>query len=102
MSITEMEFACQTITKKGKVYKYDDLKCQMADAKKYDTKEPTFYVANYLANGEFLKHNEAFFIKASDLKSPMAGNVAAFRTEDEATKIAYEKGGERIELKDAF
>jgi copper chaperone NosL len=104
MTIMEGNFSAQSVTSKGKVYKYDDLRCQMNDIKRNASiqKQTVHYVANYLNGEEFLEHGQSFFVMAADFNSPMAGNVAAFKTETDAKELAEQKGGQPIMLQDAF
>ncbi len=104
MTIMEENFACQTITSKGKVYLYDDLKCQIKEKRSNEKsfKGAQFYVSNYLDDGAFLVSEKAFFIESSEFKSPMAGNVAAVATQSEAEILASEKKGKIISIENAF
>jgi copper chaperone NosL len=104
MTIMEENFACQTITKKGKVYVYDDLKCQIKEKRSNERSlsGAQFYVSNYLDDGAFLAFEQAFFIESSEFKSPMAGNIAAVATQSEAEVLASEKNGKVISIVNAF
>lgn len=99
MTILDENFVAENVTAKGRVYKYDDLKCWALDRKKPDAQG---YVVNYYHPETFLKTDAAYFVKAVSLKSPMAGNVAAVATMEEAQKLAQEHNGEIIALSDAF
>ena len=59
-------------------------------------------MANFLNEVEFILHENATFVSAADLKSPMAGNVAAVLTQSEAEILSTEKNGEIIEIANAF
>lgn len=104
MTIMSENFACQTITPKGKVYNYDDLKCQMTAFKNESEKlkESTMFVGNFLNGGEYIEHSKAIFVKANAFKSPMAGNIAAVKSQSEAEKLAKEKDGVIVEISNAF
>ena len=102
MTIMEENFAGETITPKGKVFKYDDLKCLIMDrnARSKKLNGATFYIANYLNGPEFIPLSKAILVEAPALKSPMAGNVAAVNTREEAEKLVREKEGEIVALAD--
>ena len=102
MTIMSQNFSCQTVTKKGRVYKYDDLKCQVLDAERNGSKSDALYVANYLNETEFILHKDAQFVFAAKFTSPMAGNVAAVLTQSEAEVLMAEKEGEIISIENAF
>lgn len=102
MTIMEENFAGEAVTPKGKIYKYDDLKCLLIDkdarSKKLDGS--AYYIANYFNGPEFLELSKAVLVEAPSLKSPMAGNVAAIKTKQEAEKLAEEKEGQIVDLED--
>ncbi|MBP9185510.1 MAG: nitrous oxide reductase accessory protein NosL [Bacteroidia bacterium] len=81
MTITDAKFASQLVTAKGRVYKFDDVKCMT----NYKTAQPqavttNFYVADFLNPSSFLLINKATLINSENIKSPMGGGIAAFAT----------------------
>ncbi|WP_028950049.1 nitrous oxide reductase accessory protein NosL [Sulfurihydrogenibium subterraneum] len=93
MVITDIKFAAETITKTGKIYKYDSIECAGADylAKKDSIKH--VYVPNYLNPNEFLEAEKAYYLISDNLRSPMGLNVSAYKSLDDAQKMQKEKGG---------
>ena len=75
MTIAEEHFAAELITQKGRVYKFDDIACLIAFRKENMDKT-------------------AFYIKSPELRSPMAGNIAAFKTEAEVQEYNSQLKGE--------
>ena len=89
MTISDGKLASEIVTKKGRVYKFDDVKCMLgykAENKQVDCKE--IYVNDYLADNVLIPANTAFYIKSDEVKSPMNGNIAAFKTKADAEKYA--------------
>lgn len=92
MSISDGHFGSEIITKKGRVYKFDDMGCMLH----YISENEQGNVAAYYIN-DFSKENvlidatKAWFIHHESLKSPMGGNIAAFADKADAQKIADEK-----------
>lgn len=81
MSIVEDKYAAETVTSKGKVYKYDDISCMIRHHRTMENKDFAFQVVNNFGNPEeFLDVEKAFFIQSDQYSSPMGGNTAAFRT----------------------
>lgn len=81
MTIIDKRYASETVTKKGKVYKFDDIIC----LRKYmsDNNFPTdgllIFVADYSnPDGKFLEAKHAMYIHHEIFKSPMNGGYAAF------------------------
>jgi len=85
MTITDAHFGTEIITKKGKVFKFDDISCM----KKFKEDNPlteikAHYVHNFLSNNELIPAENAFYLEGGSLHSPMGGNIAAFKTTKEA------------------
>ena len=85
MTISDKRFGAELITKKGKVYKFDDGHCLLAfmQSKKVAKIDmAAVYYSNFIGNNELLNAEKAFFLQSPQLKSPMNGNIAAFAHED--------------------
>ncbi|MHB8259206.1 MAG: nitrous oxide reductase accessory protein NosL [Bacteroidia bacterium] len=99
MTISDARFGVEVITKKGKVYKYDEAHCFLAAQKKdklneHEVKE--IYFTDYLGKHELIKQEKSFFLKSEELKSPMGGNVAAFSNFDSLKKYSEILHGEEV------
>lgn len=96
MTIMDPKFGGEIVSKKGKVYKFDDARCigKFMDRRGIDLSEihQTLFT-NYTGNHEFIKVNEAHFVVGSQLKSPMGSNAAAFADKAAAEKKAAEIDG---------
>jgi copper chaperone NosL len=81
MAIVDPKFGGEIITKKGKVYKFDDTHCIASFLKQrtveLDDVQQTLF-ANYNKPDEFINVTAAEFVVSSQLASPMGGNAAAF------------------------
>jgi copper chaperone NosL len=90
MTIMDSKFGGEIITKKGKVYKFDDAHCLVNFIKQGSIKEAdiaqTVFI-DYENEKNFLDVKASYFIVSDQLKSPMNSNAAAFSTK----KIAREK-----------
>lgn len=53
-----------------------------------DSKIKNHYVHHYTGDNELIPAENAYYIQGGSLKSPMAGNVAAFNSETEASQQA--------------
>jgi copper chaperone NosL len=95
MTLADQRFGGELVTQKGKVYVFDDLNCLLSFYHAEVTPGDLAFslVVDYEHPGEFLPAGETFFVKWEDLRSPMAANVAAFRTYDHAMKFKRENGG---------
>ncbi len=93
MTITELKYATELITEKGRAYKFDDLSCMtMYENSNPDkAKNATTYVIDF-PSGKFLETEKATFIKGGSIKSPMGGNTQAYQNKTAAEKAAANLG----------
>lgn len=93
MTISDGKTAAELITNKGRVYKFDDMRCLLdykTENKQVEFKE--IYINDYLAENILIPAQSAFYIKSDQIKSPMNGNIAAFKTKEDANKYATKYG----------
>lgn len=90
MTLTEENFACELITEKSKVYKFDDIRCMIGfDGENKDkTKNASFYISDFLAPHALTSNTKLHFVASENIGSPMGGNIAAFTNKDSATVYA--------------
>lgn len=99
MTISDVKFSAEIISKKGKIYKFDDVHCLLSFMKKKEldtTDVKGYYFTDFNNPKELLHLNEAIFFKSDDFKSPMSGNTAAFSNENAVTQIQEHFKGEKI------
>lgn len=96
MKIMDPRFGCQIVSTKGKHYNFDDVSCLVAYQntgfiKKEDV--AAIYVPDY--GGSHILHPAVpmLFVHSEDVRSPMAGNVAAFSIKDSAMRAARRLNG---------
>ncbi len=90
MNISDTRFGAEIVTKKGKVYKFDDMHCiisylQTKDVLPGDIKN--IYLTNYCNGHQLIEANKTSLLKSDELRSPMGGNTAAFDNTDSLQKI---------------
>lgn len=99
MSIADEHFGAEIITKKGKVYKFDDMHCLLAFRKantinNADIKET--WLINFEEPHNFIESSKAFLLKSDELHSPMGGNIANFSDEAKLKEAMQKFKGEEI------
>jgi copper chaperone NosL len=99
MTIAEKNFGGEILTKKGKVYKFDDSHCVIGFIKantvdKNDIKE--VYLVNYVEPHNFIPASSAHLLKSDELHSPMGGNTAAFENENQLKEVQEKIKGEVV------
>jgi copper chaperone NosL len=97
MTISDNRFGGELITQKGKSYKFDDMHCLQSFLKSniIDTADiAEIYLLDFSRPGTFLTSEESFLLKSEDLRSPMGGNIAAFKEKDSMAKFILKYPGE--------
>ncbi len=86
MTLMDLKFGAEIVTKKGKVYKFDDVNCMLG-----------FYHSDFESQGEIahllvvnlaqptklINATNSWYLKSELIRSPMASGIAAFATEEE-------------------
>ena len=91
MGVADKRFGAELITRKGKIYKFDDLHCLVEFTKTGAVKHQDLdkmYLVNYQKPHGFIELQKAFLLKSETFKSPMGSNIAAFQTEKESEASA--------------
>ncbi len=89
MTITDLKFANELITKKGKVYKFDDIHCLLNFSKLatiQKTEIDKIYLSDFLQPTSFIVAENAVLLQSENFHSPMNGNIAAFSNKENAEK----------------
>ena len=99
MTIMDPKFGGEIVTKKGKVFKFDDVHCiavflEHRGVELSDIHQTLF--TDYNNSNEFIKVNSVEFVVSSQFKSPMGGNAAAFKNITEANKKSAEIEGSKV------
>ena len=96
MGITDTRFGGELITKKGKIFLYDDMHClaSVMNAKTFDAGDISQTVTVLFDKpNEFIATEKAFFCVSEMNKSPMGSNAAAFSSKEAADNFATGKNG---------
>lgn len=96
MSVVEDRYACEIVTDKGKVFKFDDLSCMIRFMvrENIDKKDMAHVVVNDFSHPHgFLDVDLAVFLSGSRFTGPMNGDVAAFKTMEAAEEVRLEDPG---------
>lgn len=89
MTIMEPQFAGELITKKGKVFKFDDVSCMVkyVNLENQPEAEYAFILINDYTHKDFVNVAEAHFVHDENIKSPMGGQTIAFKEKLSANNI---------------
>lgn len=103
MTISDNRFGAEIVTKKNKVYKFDDAHCIVGflHSKAVPQQEISgVYFTDFTSPHELIKAEQAHFLQSPSLKSPMNGNIASFRQEDSLVKLLPRFYGAKISWED--
>ena len=96
MGIADIKFGTEIITKKGKLYKFDDIGCMVRYLKSGALEQKDIsqmVVINYEKKDDFLDVNKTAFVVSDEIRSPMNFNTAAFDGKETAQKFLTGKEG---------
>lgn len=97
MTIMDTHFGGQVITKKGKMYKFDDVYCMISFLRSGSINKADIaqnVIIDFERPNEFLPVNDAFFLVSPNLKSPMSSNTAGFSSKQIAERAKDKFTGE--------
>lgn len=100
MTITDIKFATQLATPKGRHYIFDDISC-MLDYQKANSeaKSSDFYIADFSRPSDFIKADQAILLHSDSLRSPMGGNIAGFAIRDSMIRYQTTFNGTELQWK---
>ena len=99
MGIVDAKYGGEVITKKSKVYKFDDVVCMVRFLQSGTLKEEEIaqkVIINYEKANDFLDVHKAIFWASPELRSPMGSNAAAFSSQQAAEKAKAGKEGKLL------
>ncbi len=97
MGLVDFKYGGEIITNKGKVYKFDDMRCMISFIKSNSLEEKEIsktLTMNFNKPNEFLDVKKAWFAVSADLRSPMGSNAAGFGSKSEAENVLKDKTGQ--------
>ncbi|MEP7257775.1 MAG: nitrous oxide reductase accessory protein NosL [Flavitalea sp.] len=105
MIVSDPRFGAEIITKKGKVFKYDDTHCLLSFLQEGSFDRSTLkeiYLVDFDNNHSFIKARESFLFKSEELKSPMGGNVSAFSNDSSLKAVMNRHKGTSLHWNELY
>lgn len=96
MTLMDNRFGGEIVTKKGKVYKFDDLNCMINfHNSNYEPRENIEHrlVVDFAQTAKFIDATKTFYCKSDKINSPMGSQVAAFERMADLDKFNSEWPG---------
>ena len=102
MNVVDRHFGAAIVTTKGRAYIFDAPECMVhfvgggAGAK---TEVSAYYVADFAHPGVLIDATKALYLHASNIRSPMGGDCAAFATSNDREIAVKDHPGEPLDWK---
>jgi copper chaperone NosL len=96
MTLMDNKFGAEIVTKKGKVYKFDDLNCMINfNNSEHEPEENIAHrlVVDFAQTDKFIDATKTFYCKSAKINSPMGSQVAAFERKADLDKFNSEWQG---------
>lgn len=103
MTISDQRFGAEIVTNKSKIFKFDDPRCMLEYKRSgmLEAKEiKAIYLTNFNTPHQLMPAEKSVLLKSDQLRSPMNGNVAAFKTEKDLTAAQQTFPGKVISWND--
>lgn len=105
MKIMDQRFGAQIVNSKGKHYNFDDVSCLVAyQGTGFLSKDDVaaVYLPDYVGSNALTPAEGMHYVQSEALRSPMAGNVAAFVEKDSAAATAARLQGNMLNWNDVI
>ena len=96
MTLMDKKFGAEIVTKKGKIYTFDDANCLLSFYNSGEVPSDEFshkLVVDFANPTNLIEADKAFYLKSAKIQSPMASQVAAFESEEKMKSAKEELGG---------
>src|SRR6266540_6500770 len=103
MAISEKRYAAELIDSEGQAFKFDDIGCManFIKSKRNASKTIAYFVMDY-DERQWIKAEDAFYVRSSELRTPMNGGVVALKNESNAKEATGKFHGQVLRFKDIF
>jgi len=93
MTLMDDKFGAEIVTKKGKVYKFDDVNCMLGFYHSDFEEQGNIshlLVINFAQPTQLIDATNSWYLMSELIRSPMASGIAAFATEEEYSQYKKE------------
>lgn len=99
MAVSEKRYAAELIDAEGKAFKFDDIGCMSSFVQRDSAKASAYFVMDF-EERQWIKAEDAFYVRSRELNTPMNGNVAAFKNQAKAQEAADKYHGNLVSFKE--
>jgi copper chaperone NosL len=86
MTLMDKKFGAELVTKKGKIYMFDDVNCMLSFYNSSEVATDEFshkLVVDFTKPAKLIEADKAFYLKSPKIQSPMISQIAAFENEQD-------------------
>ena len=98
MSIVDLKFHTQAISKRGKIYPFDSIECMILWNAEHPDIETEMWFKNYLDPGVWMKMENAKIIRSHLIHSPMGSNLLAISIQESESSIPEGAEVDKVKL----
>jgi copper chaperone NosL len=101
MAISEKQYAAELIDGEGQASKFDDIGCLLNFVKKrsISVSASSFFVMDF-DQRQWIKADSAYYVRSSELTTPMNGGIIAFKDQSKAQEAAGKYHGKVLRFKE--
>ena len=99
MTVSDNRFGGEIITRKGKIYKFDDAGCLLSFVQQdnFDRSQvKEIYLTDFSNSHSLIRSDKALLLRCDALKAPMGGNISAFSNADSLEFVMKKYRGSAI------
>jgi copper chaperone NosL len=96
MTLVDKKFGAELVTKKGKIYKFDDVNCMLSFYNSGEVATDEFshkLVIDFTKPTKLIEADKAFYLKSPKIQSPMISQIGAFENEQDMKLAKDELSG---------
>jgi copper chaperone NosL len=96
MTLMDKKFGAELVTRKGKIYKFDDVNCMLSFYNLGEVATDDFshkLVVDFSKPTTLIEADRAFYLKSPKIQSPMISQIAAFGNEQDMKAAKNELSG---------
>jgi len=103
MAISEKQYAAELVDSEGQAFKFDDIGCMSNFIK--SRKDVAQMAASFVMDfneRQWIRAEDAYYVRAPELSTPMNGGIIAFKTEPKAAEAVSKFHGKMLRFNDIF
>ena len=97
MAVSERRYAAQLLNEDGEAFLFDDIGCMRRYVDETRFRPAAVFVIDFDSK-EWLDGKKAFYVRSQEFQTPMGGQTAAYRSDDDARAAVKKYGGELTRL----